>query len=143
MGWADRVTRNEVNGVRSFAAYAAQEIGVPYPTKGNLFASNTLIDELFEMYPELTWNGLCGVVEWAKVNNRRFPSIVPLIHSYRFAYADGFINELNTNTQEGLDAKIAAALAQETDPEWRRRLQNSKGPGRKVVYAAWLKRIKL
>ena len=143
MGWADRVTRSEVSGIRSFAAYASQELGIPYPTKSHLFSTKALIDDLFELYPELSWNSLCGLVEWAKIKNKRYSTLMPLIHSYRYAYQDGYLNEINPNSSEGLDAKIASALEQETDPEWRRRLERSKGPSRKVVYAAWLKRIKL
>ena len=143
MGWADRVTREEVNGIRAFAAYAAQESGTPYPSKQHLFAAENTVKQLFEMYPELSWQSMCRLVDWAKDNKRRFPHIEALIASYRYAYADGYLTVLNTDTTENLEAKIARAIEEETDPEWLRRLRNSKGPGRKVVYAAWLKKVEL
>jgi hypothetical protein len=140
MGWADRVDIKEVCSVRSLAAYAAQETGVPYPAKSHLFAAEKLVKELFDQYPTMSWQTLCGVVTWSKDKGKRFPHVLALLNSYRYAFADGYLNEIDPNSEENketLDTQMEYALSVETDPEWIRRLRTSKGPGRKIVYAAW------
>lgn len=140
MSWADRISVEEVVDLESFCSYARQVAGVPYPTKANLGAARKEMKQLFEMYPKLTWKAMCQVVLWAKIKKKRYAHIVQLIRSYRWAYQDGFLPELDAvNEDDELTINIESALERETDPEWRRRLSVSRGPGRKVVYAAWLK----
>lgn len=143
MGWSDIIYRDDVKDARTFCSYAAQECGVPYPTKGDIFATERKIKEIFQLYPGLTWYGLCDIVVWAKQKKRRFPTMYQLINSFRWAYADGYLNEIDKSHSESLDDKIALAIQEETDPEWKLRLARAQGPGKKVVYSAWMKRLKL
>lgn len=143
MGWADRKTAEEVKNIRDFATYAAQEAGIPYPAKKHLYAASSEVEKIFALYPSLNWSSMCKIVDWAKENKKRYPHIMALINGYRYAYADGYLEELAPNEDDSLETKIEQALEIETDPEWRRRLMVSNGPGRKIVYAAWQKRIQI
>lgn len=143
MGWAELIQRSEVCSTRTFAEFAAQEAGIPYPAKTHLYAAEKLVKELFAQYPALTWQSLCGLVDWAVAKERRYPHILQLLNAYRYAYADGFIKDVDVNSNSSLDARIKEILETETDPAWVDRLSKSKGPGRKVVIAAWEKGIQL
>jgi hypothetical protein len=130
----------------TFAAYASQELGIPFPSKGDITKANKVAMGLFETHAELDWIGLCGLVDWAKLNRKRFDDIFLLLEAHVEAYWDGYLSQIDPDTQDesvGLDLKIQAALQTEKDPIWRAKLLNTKGPGRKVVYAAWEKGIKL
>ena len=143
MSWADRVSKKEVNSIYTFASYACQELGIPFPSKKDLATSGKLVEELFQLYPAMSWQSLCDLVEWGRKKKKRFATIFQLINSYRWAYSDGYLDEIDSNSSASLEEKIEQALASETDPEWRRRLLTARGPSRKVVYAAWLKGIDL
>lgn len=141
MSWSDNVTLEEVCNLESFCSYARQICGVPYPTKGNLQAARKEVECLFEQYPGLDWKALCQIPLWAKIKKKRYAHILALLRSYRWAYQDGFLPELDVHDRDDLSAKIEEALRIESDPEWRRKLSVSRGPGRKIVYEAWLRRV--
>lgn len=141
MGWADRISVDEVRDIKTFSDYARQVCGVPYPTKSSMGAATKFVNELFEQYPALTWEALCQIPLWAKMKKRRFPHSLALLQSYRYAYSDGYLPELDISAEEKvLQIKLAEALRDEKDPEWRRMLLEARGSARKTVFEEWEKR---
>lgn len=144
MGWVDQITLDEVADIEGFAKYSQQVAGVPFPSKHHLNAANKQVNELFEMYPALTWKGLCQIPLWAKKNKKRYAHIAQLLNSYRYAYTAGYLPELDVVFQDiELERKIEKALLAEKDPEWRRRLMESRGDSRKKIYEFWAHRVDL
>lgn len=143
MGWADVITIDEVKDIQTFSDYARQTSGVPYPSKMILNTAKKEAELLFQQYPNLTWKSLCQIVLWSKAKRRRHEHVLALLRSYRWAYKDGFLPELDETEDTRLDDLIEKALAVESDPEWRRRLLESKGPARKRTYEAWAFRVDL
>lgn len=142
MGWADRITLEEVVDHKTFCHYSSQVAGIPYPTRSHLNKAKTLLEELFEQYPALTWRGLCQLPLWAKARKKRYPHVLVLINSARYAYADGYLPEMDIDyVDRDMERKIEKALEVETDPDWRRRLLSSRGKARHEVYARWAKRV--
>lgn len=117
-------------------------MGIPYPTHTHLNKAKKLLGELFEMYPALTWKGLCQLPLWAKARKKRYAHVLQLINSYRFAYQDGYLPEMDIDyVDRDMEAKIQKALEVESDPDWRRRLLNSRGKARYEVYERWAHRV--
>lgn len=144
MGWADVVLVEDVNDYRSWATYASQTAGIPYPTQKSIAETRKEVNKLFEMYPNLTWRGMCQLPLWAKHKRKRFATAAQLVRSYNYAFQDGFMPELEMDYAHKLmDQKIAAALLVETSPEWRRRLMAARGPQRETTYEAWSHRVDL
>jgi hypothetical protein len=141
MGWADQITRDQVKNLDTLADYCRQVAGVPYPTKQMKGKALKEAKRLMEEYPTLTWPGLANLAHWAKDNKCRFSSFVPLLASFRYAYRDGYMPELEVTEDGRIEELLEAALAVETDQEWRRRLITARGNGRKIVYAAWHKQV--
>ena len=144
MGWADFIAIEDVKNARTWAGYASQTAGIPYPTTKELVVVNKESAKLFEMYPNLTWSGLCQLALWAKARRRRYANAGQLLRHYKFAYQDGYLPEIDSEwPTRQLDEQITAALLVEQSPEWRRRLLTSRGEGRKRVYEAWLHKVDL
>jgi hypothetical protein len=142
MGWADRITLEEVVDHKTFCQYSSQVAGIPYPTNSHLNKAKTLLAELFEMYPALTWKGLCQLPLWAKHRKKRYAHCLQLINAYRFAYQDGWLPEIDVDAVDRqMEEKINQALEIETDPAWRRRLLSSRGTARREVYERWASRV--
>ena len=132
---------SDVHDAHSFAAYAQQKLGTPYPTGKSIAILKKALKEFLEHYPQADYNTMCRVVEWAKVKKKRYPHVNQLVYAFRYAYADGYLPELDPNTEivdEDLEAQIEAALRDERDEEWRRRLITASGPtARREVFDAW------
>lgn len=133
----------DVNDAKSFAAYAQQKLGTPYPTGKSISILKKSINEFFEHHPQADYFTLCRVVEWAKAKKKRYPYANQLVYAFRYAYADGYLPELDPNAEivdEDLEEQIEAALRDETNDEWRRRLITASGiTARREVFEAWQK----
>jgi hypothetical protein len=123
--------------LKTFGDYARQTIGIPYPTKQKFAAAQKAANRLFDMYPRLTWQGLCGTVDWAKAKKKRFSQLVILINYYDQAWADGYLPELDPESEADFAQRILDAIEEETDPTWRRRLLTAYGEGAQLVWEQW------
>ena len=139
-----RIAPSDVHDALSFAAFAQQRLGTPYPTGKAIATLNKSLNEFFEHYPTADFYTMCRVVEWAKQKKKRYPQVYQLVYAFRYAYADGYLPELDPNVEqpdESLEAKIEAALKVEKDDEWRRRLMIARGvKARTEVFEAWRSR---
>lgn len=131
----------DVHDAMSFAAYAQQKLGTPYPTGKSIAMLKKSLNEFFEHYPQADYLTMCRVVEWARAKKKRYPHANQLVYAFRYAYADGYLPELDPNTEvvdEDLEAQIEAALRDERDEGWRHRLITAAGPtARREVFEAW------
>ena len=138
MGWCDVILMKDVKDAKTFATFATQTTGMPYPSHQMLGKTNKLAKEIFEAYPCVTWETLCKVVLWSKDKKRRFASVYNCLNSYRYAYADGWLPEMDIDVATKImDERIAGALRVEKDPEWLRRLVEARGPYREKIYKSW------
>lgn len=132
---------HEVVDAKSFASYAQQRLGIPYPTRKSIAVLNKALKEFFAQYPQADYGTMCRLVEWAIAKRKRFAHTYSLVYAFRYAYKDGYLPELDPNrerTNDDLEALIEAALVVEKDPEWRRRLMVAHGvKARSEVYEAW------
>lgn len=141
MSYIEPIKRTEVVDEASFARYVCQTLGTPYSTKGDFMMMKKKLKQLREEMPQVTWSTLVGTVDWARAKRKHPPFAANVIDMVRYAFADGYLPELDPNNQERderLESGIHEALQVETDEEWRRRLSGSFGKGRKEVYAQWL-----
>jgi hypothetical protein len=131
---------DEVVDAASFTAFCQQQIGTP-PARGNEF--KRLLGQLKTFWadnPQADWQTLVRTVVWAKAKRKRLMTCCTILKLVRAAYADGFLPELDPRQQEDedLEKRISAALAFETDPYWRRRLNLAVGvEARRYVYQVW------
>lgn len=136
-----RKTAADVNDPKSFAEYAQQKLGIPYPTGKSIAILKKALREFFEHYPQADYNTMCRVVEWAKTKKKRYAQVYQLVYAFRYAYQDGYLPELDPGrelTDSDLEAAIEAVLVDEHDLEWRRRLIVADGlEARRHVYEQW------
>lgn len=119
--WTPQLVSDAPDPVAAFAEYAQQKLGVPWPTANDMRILRKKVTEFFGHYPRLTITTLCRVVDWAKSRRRRFDRVWKVVEAFRYAYKDGFLPELDpAGRDEDVETRIAAALAVETDPNWRR-----------------------
>lgn len=132
---------SEVKDSKSFATYCQQELGTPFPSQKNMPALRRQIKEFFERYPNADYYSLCRIVDWAKSRKKRLAHAHVVVASFRYAWADGFLPELDPSKQTvdaGLEDRIKSALEVETHPFWRERLMGAEGvKARTAVYDAW------
>lgn len=133
------VERDDVCDAETFAAYCQQTIGVPYPTHRDLVVLRKRAKEFFAENPRANWQTMVRVADWCNNNRRRFPQTYGVFSQVRFAWAAKYVPELDPvqRVDVALEERITAALAQETDAQWRRRLMIATGPMREQVYMAW------
>lgn len=131
----------EVTNNRNFASYCQQELGIPYPSVPNLAKLGKNIKQIFAAYPDANFFTLCRIVDWAKARNKRYAHPHILVMQLRYAWADGYLPELNPKKQTvdvSLEERITAALANETHPFWRERLMGAEGvKARSKIFQAW------
>lgn len=133
------LTPNDVKDVKTFARYCQQTMGIPLPRLKDYPILAKQVKLIFDQHPTADWQTICKLVDWARNRKKRYAFPQMLVSSYRLAWADGYLPELDPShadpeTEEG----IAQALLTEKDPEWRRRLIRAHGVvGRKKVYDAW------
>lgn len=136
-----RKTPADVHDARTFAEYAHQKLGIPYPTGKSIATLKKSLNEFFEHYPQADYFTMCRVVDWAAHKRKRYAHAYQLVYAFRYAYQDGFLPELDPNrelTDEELEAAINDALTVERDAEWRRRLIIAHGvEARRHVYEEW------
>jgi hypothetical protein len=123
-----------------WAEYAHQVLGVPQPTLTDMTGARKNVKELFRLYPDQAdWYTMCRVVMWVKKRRRHYSRLAPVAACWRDAYGDRFLPELNPpDIDTNLEATIARALDQETDPVWRRRLIATTGMDfRRATLAEW------
>lgn len=135
-----RIEAAEVNDPRSFAEYCQQKAGIPYPGYRQMPALRKTLATFFEQNPKFSYPMLCRVVDWVRARKRRVPHAHMVPSMFRYAWADGYLPELDPSEQvdDRVEAAIKAALVVETDPDWRRRLLGSRGlRARREVLEAW------
>lgn len=137
-----RLRREDVVDMSTFARYAQQRLGTPYPaTKADWARAKVKIDPLFEQYDQFTFRTLADLVDWAKGKNKRFGSLAEVCWHVSDAFREGALPDMEPGhrEEEEWQARMWAALENESDPEWRRRLLKARGEGREKTYTAWLK----
>lgn len=142
MAFADLLKREDVVTAEKLAEYCQQQTGIPYPTKAAMGKFKKSCNEFFLQYPNTDYRTLCGVVDWAKNNRKRYSDVSRLImYGMRFAFADGYLTELDpSNREDHIDNLIIEALQLETDPDWRENIMAARsGRARMDVYNQWLK----
>lgn len=107
--------------------FIQQQLGVGYVTNNDQAIYRRKLKELFEHEPRATWATMISTVEWAKTRRKRFSRLYQVIESVRYAYEDGFLPELDTDTETLLDEQIREVLQTEDDPNWRRKLLVAQG----------------
>jgi hypothetical protein len=118
--------------------FIKQQIGIGYVTQKDGVIFRKKVTDMFKNYPGSSWQTLVRTTEWAKSRRKRYARLHELVEAVRFAYADGYLPELDSNHQEDIDAQIRAVLRVEMDPEWRRRLLVAQGTRAKMsVLADW------
>jgi hypothetical protein len=130
---------NAPDPVVAFAEYVQQKLGVPWPTQKDFAILRHKITEFFEHYPRLNYFTLCRVVDWARSRHRRYDRVWKVVDAFRYAWTDGAIPELAPDqTDEGVEARITAALAVETSATWRRCLLGATGAkARRQIIEEW------
>jgi hypothetical protein len=138
VGWDSVLGVDEVVDISTFEVYARQNCDLAPSSREVVTSAGRRVAEMFDIHPHLDWRGMCNVVSWARDREKRFPHLLALVDSYRFAYADGYLPQLRDDSVDELSVHIERALEIETDLEWRRRLANAFGGGRRRVFDAWL-----
>lgn len=128
----------DVVDAKTFAIYAQQKLGTPYPTTQGMIALKKNIKNLFATYEYADYQTLVKLVEWARSKKKRYADTFGLVAHFRYAWRDGYLPELDPNPTREIDALIEKALRTEQDQEWRRRLVLSQGvEARTAIYKAW------
>lgn len=122
------IVRSEaVNDLDSAEQFIKQQVGVGYVTGNDRAIFRKKVNELFEQYPQASWQTLARTAEWAKSRRRRYSRLFQVVEAVRYAYEDGYLPELDPNTTVDVDGQIQDALRFEEDPQWRRRLLVAQG----------------
>jgi hypothetical protein len=136
-----RLQSKDVQNYATFARYAQQRLGTPYPANAADWArAQRKIAPLFEQYPDFDFQSLARVVDWVKSKNKRLGSLAEVAWHVTDAFREGALPEMEPGHREEdkWQEKLWSALETEADPAWRKRLLTAKGDGRKRVYTAWL-----
>lgn len=116
-----------VKDMDSAEQFIKQQIGIGYVTLKDGVIFRKKVTEMFKNYPGSSWQTLVRTTEWAKSRRKRYARLHELVEAVRFAYADGYLPELDANNEEKIDAEIRSVLQTEMDPAWRRRLLVAQG----------------
>lgn len=136
--WTPELVVAAPDPVSAFSEYVQQLLGIPWPTRTDIVTLRRKAEEFFSHYPRLNWYTLCRVAQWCRAKGRRFARVWEVIDAFRGAYVAGALPEMRSDHNEDLDTAIATAIAQETDPEWRRRLLVAQGQNaRRAVLNDW------
>jgi hypothetical protein len=145
MTWLTTWTPEKVQAAqdkpRAFAEYCQQTIGTPWPTLKDMTILRKKIKEFFEHYPRCDYRSLCRVANWCRARKRRPTRAWLVIESFRDAWRDGYLPELDPaeRREENIEEAITFALDEEHRPEWRRRLMAARGvEARREAYQEWL-----
>jgi hypothetical protein len=136
--WTPEKVVNAPDPAMAWAEYVQQTMGVPYPTIRDMTVLRRKITDFFDHHPQADFYTLCRVAGWCRSRNRRFQRIWMVVDAFRDAYVAGALPELQpVQHDENLEAGITDALAQETDPAWRRRLLMCAGDARRDALQEW------
>jgi len=117
-------------------AYVRQHLGCPGFKKDEIIFRRAS-KEYRDLNPHISYPDLVRVVDWCKATHRRPPTLASIFRLVGFAYQAGILRSVETHRERLVMNDLYAALAQETDPVWRRRLLDSSGPAQRKVLAAW------
>lgn len=136
------LTREEVNSAETFAQFCQQRLGTPYPTGRQIAALKRNVNVFFEQNPQANYGTLVRTVDWCKNRRKRPPHAAGVISNVRFAFRDGYLPELNPNSEEEdvtTESLIKEAVSVETDPWWKDRLLGGKtAKARYEIYESWV-----
>jgi hypothetical protein len=138
--WLGIIRPEQVVDPETFATYAQQTLGCPYPPLRDMILLRTKIKEFFAEKPQADYYTLCRIVQWAKANKRRPAAVWKIPPMWAWAWEDNALPELDPDQlkDKDLERRIALALEVETDPAWRRRLIGSESvEKRREVYDSW------
>jgi hypothetical protein len=135
------MTKDQVTDPKSYANYVQQNLGTPFPTGKQMVILRKTIKDFFKAYPDADYGTLIRLVEWAKARKKKYAHCYALVSSFRYAWSDGYLPELDPNPTKEIDRAIEEAIAKESDEEWRRRLGMASGIEVKTeIYNAWLRK---
>lgn len=134
MGFLDPVRGVEVHNATTLCNWASAKYGVPPPTQKDIKILNKKARDLFESVPGTDWQTIVEVIKWCHQRKRRYGRIWSYLAQYRFAWAAGAITLPEV---DGLNDRINAAIAVETNPAWRSRLRRAAGEHREEVLSEW------
>lgn len=109
---------------RAFSEYMQQTLGTPWPAPKDLGVLKNRMDAFFERYPHCDWHTPCRVVQFMTARKMRVSHIWMVDEYVRKAWAAGVLPELDPSqvSDPRADTLIDSALAEESDPVWRKRL---------------------
>lgn len=121
MGALDYLSVNEVNDPVTLSRYIEQQTGTPWATYQDMALLRKKCKEFFKRYPYLDYSTLCHVADWAHRRKRRYSNVWKIVDSFRYAYEDGALPEVNhrRHNEPDLENGIEEALLIETDRRWR------------------------
>lgn len=138
--WTPQKVMSAKDPAEAFAGYCEQVAGTPYPTATEMRVLRKKANLFFEQYPQCDWVTLCAVARWTVSRRRRFARVSQIVDQYRYAFEKGAIPELDARNavDPHLESQITAALFDESDPVWRRRLLLAQSQvDRREVYSMW------
>lgn len=113
--------------------YCRQVVGVPHPSGKDIGAAKKIINEIWSLYPHVRgdYKLLANIADWASARKKRYATIAGLLGSWRYAYQDGYLEELNIQVKEAdlMRQDLEEMLSIETNKEWRDKLNWSYGQG--------------
>jgi hypothetical protein len=130
----DPVKASDVTNAVSLCNWAHAAYGVPPPTQKDFAILNKKAKELFASVPGTDWQTIVQIIKWCSQNKKRYARIWSYVGAYRHAWA---AHALDLPDAEGLQERVARAIAIETDPGWRARLQRAAGEYREEVLNEW------
>lgn len=128
------VKRDEVVDCKSFAMYAHQNAGVPYPNGKEIAGLCSYLKQFRERYPGADWETLCKIVDWVVNNKQKYWSPQQLVaNGHKKAWLRGYLPELDyTLTDLDVDVRVERILSsEELDDDWARRFSLAQTPQEK------------
>lgn len=141
-----RLKSSDVKDWASFARYAQQRLGTPYPSSGaDWQRAKVKIEPLFEQYDHFSFSTLADLVDWAYAKGKRFGTIAEVSWHVTDAFREGALEDMlpGNKEEEEWQEKLWTALEtldadDKDDRVWRQRLLTAQGDGRRAVYQAWM-----
>lgn len=135
----DYVTIGQVNDAQTLARYIEQTTGTPWATLQDIILLKKKSKEFFTRYPYLDYSTLCHIADWCQRKRRRYSNVWKVIDSFRYAYEDGALPEIDMARQDPiLEHNICVAVEKEPDQLWRMKLMGERGiDARKELLDNW------
>ena len=142
----ERLKSKDVTSWDTFARYAQQRLGTPYPSSGaDWQRAKVKIEPLFDQYDHFSFSTLAALVDWAHSKKKRFGSLGEVCWHVTDAFREGALEDMIPGAKEleSWQEKMWTALEtldpnDEGDKVWRQRLLTAQDAGREKVYLAWL-----